>query len=84
MNDRRAPLDGILVLDLTRVLAGPFCAMALADPGARAIKIGSPGGDDSWSFGPFVDGESAYFASLNRGEQSIALDLKAMRHELAA
>ena len=48
------------------------------------IKIGSPGGDDSRGFGPFVDGESAYLASINRGKQSIALDIKAMRHELAA
>jgi CoA:oxalate CoA-transferase len=70
------PLAGLLVVDLTRVLAGPFCTMVLADLGARVIKVESPGGDDARRIGPFVAGESAYFASLNRGKQSIALDLK--------
>ncbi|MBW2290311.1 MAG: CoA transferase [Deltaproteobacteria bacterium] len=70
------PLAGLLVVDLTRVLAGPFCTMVLADLGARVIKVEAPGGDDARRIGPFVDGESAYFASLNRGKQSIALDLK--------
>ncbi len=71
------PFSGLLVLDLTRVLAGPFCTMLLAELGARVIKIENPaGGDDSRAFDPFVEGKSAYFLSLNRGKESIALDLK--------
>ncbi len=71
------PLSGTLVVDLTRVLAGPFCTMVLADLGARVIKVESPrGGDDARRVGPFLRGRSAYFLSLNRGKQSIALDLK--------
>lgn len=71
------PLAGMTVVDLTRVLAGPYCTMMLADLGARVIKIENPaGGDDSRQVGPFVDGESAYFASINRNKESIALDLK--------
>jgi CoA:oxalate CoA-transferase len=71
------PLDGTLVVDLTRVLAGPYCTMVLADLGARVVKVEAPGsGDDARAIGPFVDGESAYFASLNRGKESLALDLK--------
>jgi CoA:oxalate CoA-transferase len=70
------PLAGLLVVDLTRVLAGPFCTMVLADLGARVIKVESPTGDDARRIGPFVGDESAYFTSLNRGKQSIALDLK--------
>ncbi len=73
-----APLAGVLVLDLTRVLAGPYCTMVLADLGARVIKIEPPTvGDDSRHIGPFIKGKSAYFMSINRGEESIALDLKA-------
>ncbi len=71
------PLAGIFIVDLTRVLAGPYCTMVLADLGARVVKVESPAGDDARSIGPFVNGVSAYFASLNRGKQSIALDLKA-------
>jgi CoA:oxalate CoA-transferase len=71
------PLRGILVVDLTRVLAGPFCTMVLADLGARVIKVETPGrGDDARRIGPFVGGRSAYFMSLNRGKESIALDLR--------
>ncbi len=70
------PLSGITVIDLTRVLAGPYCTMVLADMGARVIKVEPPGGDDARSFGPFVKGRSAYFMSLNRGKESIVLDLK--------
>jgi CoA:oxalate CoA-transferase len=71
------PLSGILVVDLTRVLAGPFCTMLLADLGARVIKVEAPGrGDDARRIGPFVDGLSAYFLSLNRGKESLALDLQ--------
>jgi CoA:oxalate CoA-transferase len=73
----RGPLTGVTVIDLTRVLAGPYCTMVLADLGARVIKVETPkGGDDSRAFGPFLKGQSAYFGSLNRGKESIALDLK--------
>ncbi len=71
------PFDGVTVIDLTRVLAGPYCTMILADMGARVIKVEPPRGDDSRGFGPFLGGKSAYFMSLNRGKESIALDLKA-------
>jgi len=70
------PLTGVTVIDLTRVLAGPYCTMVLGDLGAEVIKVEPPGGDDARTFGPFVDGRSAYFGSLNRGKRSIALDLK--------
>jgi len=71
------PLNGIVVVDLTRVLAGPYCTMLLADLGARVIKVERPEtGDDSRNFGPFVDDKSVYFASLNREKESIAIDLK--------
>lgn len=74
----RAPLDGITILDLTHVLAGPFASGTLRDLGARIIKVERPGGgDDTRAFPPFVQGESAYFAALNHGKWSIALDLKA-------
>lgn len=70
-------LDGVRVLDLSRVMSGPFCTAMLADLGAEVIKIEMPGGgDDSRHFGPFVDGESAYFMLLNRGKKSMTLDLK--------
>ncbi len=71
------PLNGVLVVDLTRVLAGPFCTMVLSDLGARIVKVEHPeGGDDSRAIGPFIDGRSAYFASVNRAKESIALDLR--------
>ena len=63
-----APLDGILVVDLTRVLAGPFCTLVLSDLGARVIKVEAPDrGDDARRIGPFIGERSAYFLSLNRG-----------------
>jgi crotonobetainyl-CoA:carnitine CoA-transferase CaiB-like acyl-CoA transferase len=72
------PLEGFLVVDLTRVLSGPYCTMLLADMGARVIKIEQPGkGDDTRAWGPpFVGGESAYFMSINRNKESLTLDLK--------
>lgn len=70
-------LEGVRILDLSRVMSGPFCTAMLADLGAEVIKIEMPGtGDDSRFFGPFVDGESAYFMLLNRGKKSLTLDLK--------
>jgi len=70
-------LEGIKILDLSRVLAGPFCTMLLADMGAEVIKLEIPGkGDDSRSFPPFKDGQSAYFMNFNRNKKSIVLDLK--------
>jgi CoA:oxalate CoA-transferase len=72
------PLAGVTVVDLTRVLAGPYCTLVLAELGARVIKVERPGpGDDARSIGPFIHGVSAYFMSLNRGKESIALDLAA-------
>lgn len=71
------PLHGITVVDLTRVLAGPACTQILGDLGARVIKVEQPGtGDDARAIGPFVEGTSAYFLSVNRNKESIALDLK--------
>ncbi|KXG77194.1 CaiB/BaiF CoA transferase family protein [Thermotalea metallivorans] len=73
----RQALEGIKVLDLTRVLAGPYATMVMADLGADVIKIEAPGiGDDSRQFGPYVGDESAYFMSLNRNKRSITLNLK--------
>ena len=72
------PLSGITILDFTRVLSGPYCTMALADLGARVIKLEHPGrGDDTRRWGPpFVGDESAYFLSVNRNKESIAIDFK--------
>src|SRR5436189_239163 len=72
------PLQGITVLDLTRVLSGPYCTMLLGDMGARVIKIEQPGkGDDTRAWGPpFLQGESAYFLSINRNKESVTLDFK--------
>ena len=72
------PLQGIKVLDLSRILAGPYCSMLLGDMGADIIKIERPGkGDDTRAFGPpFEKGESAYFLSINRNKRSLTLDIK--------
>jgi len=73
-------LAGIRVLDLSRVMSGPYCTALLADLGAEVIKLETPGsGDDSRRFGPFVNGASLYFALLNRGKKSVALNLKHAR-----
>jgi CoA:oxalate CoA-transferase len=70
-------LSGIVVLDLSRVLAGPYAAMLMADLGATVIKVEHPdGGDEARGFGPFVDGVSGYFVSVNRGKRGITLDLR--------
>ena len=70
-------LDGVVVLDLTRVLAGPYCGMFLADMGATVIKIERPGkGDDSRAFGPFLNEQSCYFMNLNRNKYGVTLNLK--------
>lgn len=77
------PLANIVVVDLTRVLSGPFCTMLLADLGATVIKVEHPlTGDDSRTFPPFFDGESAYFSTYNRGKKSIGLDLKQVDDKL--
>lgn len=71
-------LDGIIVLDLTRVLAGPYCGALLADMGATVIKLENPkGGDDSRSMGPFVNDNSVYYANFNRSKYGCTLNLKA-------
>jgi CoA:oxalate CoA-transferase len=71
------PLSGITVVDLSRILAGPYCTFLMAELGARVIKVEPPGkGDDARHYGPFIAGKSSYFQSVNRGKESIALDLK--------
>ena len=73
---KNKPLNNIIVLDLTNVLSGPYATMVLGDLGAKVIKVEKPGGDDSRSYGPFKNGISGYFISLNRGKKSIVLNLK--------
>ena len=77
----KAPLEGIFVLDLSRALAGPYCAMMLGDMGAEIIKIENPDrGDEARAWGPpFINGESAYFLSANRNKKSVTLNLKATK-----
>ena len=74
---KKQALQGLKVLDLTRVLAGPYATMIMADLGADVVKVEIPGtGDDSRHFGPYIGQESAYFMSINRGKRSITLNLK--------
>src|SRR5882724_10080999 len=73
----KGPLSGITVVDLSRILAGPYCTLLMAELGARIIKVEPPEkGDDARHYGPFLAGKSSYFMSVNRGKESIALDLK--------
>ncbi len=74
---KSGPLSGIIVVDLSRILAGPYCTLLMAELGARVIKVEPPEkGDDARHYGPFLAGKSSYFMSVNRGKESIALDLK--------
>lgn len=76
-DNKTKPLEGIKVIDMTRVLAGPYCAMVLQDLGAEVIKIENPKtGDDSRSFGPYKNGKSLYFTAINCGKKSVSLNLK--------
>lgn len=76
MAQEKGALEGFKVVDLTRVLAGPFCAQTLADHGAQVVKVEPPAGDETRSWGPpFADGEAAYFLGVNRNKRGIALDL---------
>lgn len=79
-----APLEGLRVIDLSRVLAGPFCAMLLGDMGADVVKIEEPNeGDDARMWGPFVGDWSAYFLGVNRNKRSVALNLKSTEGQAA-
>ncbi|CAK7020073.1 MAG: Acetyl-CoA:oxalate CoA-transferase [Desulfovibrio sp.] len=81
--ETRGALTGLRVLDLTRVLAGPFCTMMMADMGAEIIKIEQPGrGDDSRAFAPFKNGESSYYMNLNRNKKGVTLNLKGKGKEI--
>src|SRR6185503_10457942 len=81
IDSNNGPLAGVRVLDLTRVVAGPYCSMFLGDLGADIVKVEQPGmGDDTRGWGPpFAGGESAYYLCINRNKQSLALDLKSQR-----
>ena len=89
MSERSGPLAGVLVADFSRILAGPYATMLLADLGAEVVKVESPAGDDTRTWSPPVrDGVSTYYLGVNRNKRSIALDLKddddlAVAHELA-
>jgi hypothetical protein len=74
---RRAPLDGLVVADLSRILAGPYCSMLLGDMGATVVKVEAPGGDDTRTWMPPVkDGVSTYYLSVGRNKRSVVLDFR--------
>ena len=75
-HNRQGPLAGLRIVDFTRVLSGPFCTALLADLGADVIKVEPPQGDDYRAIGPMRNGHSALFSVMNRGKQSVVLDLK--------
>ena len=89
-NQRQGPLDGLLIADFSRVLAGPYCTMLLGDLGATVIKVESPSGDDTRSWiPPERDGVATYYLAINRNKRSVTLDLNdsadlQLAHELAA
>ena len=76
MTDYQGPLAGIRVVEFTNLIAGPHAGMLLADLGADVIKVEPPGGDLGRGFGPYVDGQSAFFVAANRGKRSVVLDLR--------
>jgi crotonobetainyl-CoA:carnitine CoA-transferase CaiB-like acyl-CoA transferase len=77
MTPRRAPLDGLVVADMSRILAGPYCSMLLADMGAAVVKVEGPGGDDTRTWMPPVkDGVSTYYLSIGRNKRSVVLDFR--------
>src|SRR5437868_9318257 len=86
MNPRDPPLTGLRVLDLSRVLAGPYCTMLLGDLGAEVIKVEQPGsGDECRGFGPpYLDSESVYYLSINRNKRSVTLNLRDQRGQAIA
>ena len=84
MTVSRLPLDGIRVIDFSRVLAGPLCSALLGDLGADVIKIESPDGDDYRAIGPFVRGESGLFSAMNRNKRSVVIDLKTADGQMLA
>src|SRR5205807_7542663 len=89
-DQRPGPLDGLLVADFSRVLAGPYCSMLLGDLGATVIKVESPAGDDTRSWmPPERDGVATYYLAINRNKRSVTLDFNdptdlQLAHELAA
>ena len=84
MTVSRLPLDGIRVIDFSRVLAGPLCSALLGDLGADVIKIEPPGGDDYRAIGPFAHGESGLFSAMNRNKRSVVIDLKTADGQMLA
>ncbi|SAK72565.1 formyl-CoA transferase [Caballeronia pedi] len=84
MTVSRLPLDGIRVIDFSRVLAGPLCSALLGDLGADVIKIEPPGGDDYRAIGPFTRGESGLFSAMNRNKRSVVIDLKTADGQMLA